>query len=76
MGIPFIASPTEPYKELINHGVNGFLVKHGREWSKYINMLVNDERLRTLMGYEARKVSEGRDIKKNIDKWTDAYKFV
>lgn len=75
MGIPFIASPTEPYKELINHGVNGFLVKRGRDWNKYIKLLL-DDKTRADMGKEARKISEGRDIKKNIGLWTDAYRII
>ena len=75
MGIPFIASPTEPYKKLIKHGVNGFLVKHSRDWAKYINLLM-DDKLRATMGREARKVAEGRDISKNISKWSNAYKMI
>ena len=73
MGIPFIASPTEPYKKLIKHGVNGFLVKHGRDWSKYIEMLINDDKLRNDMGRAARKVSESRDIKSNAWRWEEVY---
>jgi len=73
MNIPFIASPTEPYKKLIRHGVNGFIAKHGRDWTKYINLLINDSKLRNDMGSEARKVSEARDIKSNIGLWEDCY---
>jgi glycosyltransferase involved in cell wall biosynthesis len=73
MSIPFIASPTAPYKKLIKHGENGFLAKHGRDWTKYISLLINDAKLRHRMGVEARKVSEARDIQVNINKWTKAY---
>lgn len=73
MSIPFIASPTDPYKKLIKHGKNGLLAKHGRDWTKYIQLLVNDSKLRYEMGKEARKVSELRDIKLNIHKWEEAY---
>ncbi len=73
MNIPFIASPTEPYKKLVKHGVNGFLAKHGRDWTKYIELLISDNKLRYEMGREARKVSESRDIKKNISLWERAY---
>ena len=72
MGIPYIASPTEPYKKLIKHGVNGFLIKHGRDWSKYIKLLL-DDKTRADMGKAARKVSEGRDIKTNIWRWKEVY---
>ncbi len=73
MSIPFIASPTEPYKKLIKHGVNGFLAKHGRDWTKYIELLSSDGKLRNKMGSEARKVSESRSIEKNINLWRNAY---
>ncbi|MCE5328722.1 glycosyltransferase [bacterium] len=73
MSIPFIASPTEPYKKLIKHGINGFLAKHGRDWTRYINLLINDSKLRYNMGRQARKVSESRSIKKNINLWEEAY---
>jgi glycosyltransferase involved in cell wall biosynthesis len=75
MSIPFIASPTDPYKKLIDHCVNGFLAKHGRDWTKYINMLVSDSEMRLEMGKAARKVSESRDIAKNINLWEEAYEF-
>ena len=75
MNIPAIASPTVPYKKLINHGVNGYLVKHGRDWTKYINLLINDNELRINMGNEARKVSESRDIKLSINNWKEAYNY-
>ena len=74
MGIPAIASPTEPYRKLIKHGVNGFVAKHGRQWTKYIYELINDNDLRIAMGKAARLVSESRDIKNNIYKWKEAYK--
>jgi len=72
MGIPFIASMTEPYRKLVNHGVNGFLVKHSRDWTGYINLLM-DDKLRHDMGRAARKVSESRDIKLNINLWEEVY---
>ena len=73
MNIPFIASPTEPYRKLVKHGINGFLVKHSRDWLKYINLLVADDKLRNDMGSQARKVSESRDIKFNINLWEETY---
>ena len=73
MSIPFIASPTIPYQQLIIHGINGFVAKHGRDWTKYINLLITDDKLRNDMGKAARKVSESRDIKLNINLWERAY---
>jgi len=73
MGIPYIASPTVPYQKLIIHGINGFLVHKRRDWKDYINLLINDDKLRQNMGSQARKVSESRDIKKNINLWEEAY---
>lgn len=73
MSIPTLCSPTEPYRALISHGSNGFLIHKRSDWTKYLNLLLNDNDLRITMGNNARKVSESRDIKTNINKWMEAY---
>ena len=73
MSIPFIASPTEPYRALISHGSNGFLIHKRKQWTEYINLLLNDNNLRITMGNNARKVSELRSIENNIYKWRECY---
>lgn len=51
--IPIIASAVYRYAEMIEHGVNGFLVeprKDHKDWYKYIKRLILDDELRESMG--------------------------
>jgi glycosyltransferase involved in cell wall biosynthesis len=51
--IPIIASDVYRYAEMIEHGVNGFLVpprKDHKLWYKYMKQLILDDDLRESMG--------------------------
>lgn len=54
LGIPLIASDTEPYRRVIRHGENGFLVRREHEWGKLLKRLVDDPELRQRIGMMAR----------------------
>lgn len=71
-GIPTVASAVEPYNNYIEHGVDGFLVKHDHEWGKYIGML-RDPELRAQMGAAARLKAEQYDISNRHGEWLEAY---
>jgi len=73
MGIPAIVSPTQPYRKIIRHGENGFLVNHRRDWNKYINLLLTNDDIRINIGKQARLEAEARDLKANICLWKEAY---
>lgn len=51
--IPTIASPTPPYIEAINHGVNGFIAHHEEDWYKAFKLLITDKDLRKRTGKNA-----------------------
>lgn len=57
-GIPVIASDVYPYNTVIEHGVDGFLIKNAKDchkqWLKYTTELVNDPSLRYHMGQNLR----------------------
>lgn len=72
-GIPVIASDVRPYREFIQHGVNGFLVKKPHEWGSYLNMLATDDDLRENMGKQGKEVAAQYTIEKNWKLWADAY---
>jgi SAM-dependent methyltransferase/glycosyltransferase involved in cell wall biosynthesis len=40
--VPTIASPTEPYKNLIKNGINGFLASSEEQWYNYLKILLNN----------------------------------
>ncbi|MBK8418332.1 glycosyltransferase [Candidatus Villigracilis saccharophilus] len=44
--VPTVASPTQPFKNAIQHGVNGFLAGDSADWYKYLKMLIDDASLR------------------------------
>jgi glycosyltransferase involved in cell wall biosynthesis len=73
LGIPVIASDEPPYREFVEHGVNGFLVKRDHEWATYLNYLVADEGLRKDMGAAAKERAAEQTIQKHWHAWADAY---
>ena len=57
-GLPVIASPVGVNKEIVEHGVNGFLAETDREWADYLRILSSDPELRLQMGMAGRKKVE------------------
>ena len=76
LGIPVIASYSEPYRQYVRHGVTGFLVKHDHEWSRYLRDLVNDEAMRTEMGAAAKRQAASWTIQARYGAWEQAYREV
>lgn len=52
-GVCVIASPTEPYKNAVEHGVTGFLAETGDEWYACIKTILTDGALREKMAADA-----------------------
>ncbi|MDA9900448.1 glycosyltransferase family 4 protein [Planktomarina temperata] len=57
-GLPVVASPVGVNKEIVEHGVNGFLAETDAEWRMAIEMLLSDDDLRHRMGSAGRKKIE------------------
>lgn len=47
-GLAVVATDTPPYRDLIQHGVNGFLVSKNdpKKWTRYLEILLTDEEKR------------------------------
>jgi len=58
MGTPVVASPVGEQKYIIRHGVNGFLARNEDEWIHYLELLIEDGKLRREMGRRGRKTAE------------------
>lgn len=57
-GLPVVASPVGVNREIVEHGVNGFLAKTEAEWSNALITLLSDKELRRRMGLAGRKKVE------------------
>ena len=56
-GKPVIASPVGANRQVVRHGINGFLAETTEEWTEALRQLA-DPALRQRMGAEARKTVE------------------
>lgn len=72
-GIPVIASDCEAYRPVVEHGVNGFLVRHDHEWLRYMSELAGDDDLREKMGEAAQDMARRHTIEENWAQWAAAY---
>lgn len=52
---PTVATPTEPFREAIDHGVNGFLAADHDAWVAALDELVTDATTRARVGRRARR---------------------
>ena len=57
-GLPVVASPVGVNREIVEHGVNGFLAETDVEWIAALQTLLGDSDLRRRMGAEGRKKVE------------------
>ena len=57
-GLPVVASPVGVNKEIVEHGVNGFLAESDAEWRTAIEALISDQDLRRRMGAAGRQKVE------------------
>lgn len=57
-GLPVVASPVGVNRQIVEHGVNGFLANNEQEWQQAVTTLLGDSALRKRMGIEGRKKVE------------------
>ena len=72
-GIPYVASPTRPYKEYTDEGKNGFLAKRAHDWARHLERLVSDDNLRREMGVMAARKASAFKIADHAYKWNEVY---
>lgn len=54
-GLPVVASPVGANKQIVRHGVNGFLSDSADQWVEYLYRLISNEALRERMGSAGRE---------------------
>lgn len=57
-GLPVVASPVGVNRQIVEHGVNGFLVETENEWRQALHTLLSDRVLRERMGQAGRQKVE------------------
>lgn len=57
-GLPVVASPVGANREIVEHGVNGFLAETQEEWVQALSLLMSDSSLRRRMGDAGRSKVE------------------
>lgn len=57
-GLPVVASPVGFNREIVEHGVSGFLAETPEQWEKALTILLSDVNLRQSMGQVGRKIVE------------------
>ena len=57
-GLPVVASPVGVNREIVDHGVNGFLANSAEEWIEYLEALKENPELCRKMGTAGRKKVE------------------
>ncbi len=53
LGIPTIATPTEPYLNVIEDGINGLLAGNTDDWYNHLDYLISNKKAREIMGRAA-----------------------
>ncbi|MBW1973710.1 MAG: glycosyltransferase family 4 protein [Deltaproteobacteria bacterium] len=77
VSIPVVGSPVGVNKEIIEHGVNGFLAKKDEEWIKYLSYLIDNPEKRKVMGNMGRKkVEKEFSIKALIPQYINLFQFI
>lgn len=72
LGIPIIASDTEPYRRFVRHGETGYLARRPSDWATYLRRLATDPDLRTAMGKAAREQATQHTITTTAAAWERA----
>ncbi len=71
-GIPFVASPTDSYKDWTEEGTNGFLASSSKQWREHLETLL-DRETRSRMGESARRKARKFTIQRHWRKWAELY---
>lgn len=76
VGLPYIASPTDPYIEARDSGLKGYLASKPPHWVAFMSNLLSNPDLRAEIGYQNREMMESRTIEAQVGRWIDAWESV
>lgn len=74
VGVPFVCSPTSPYREFVESTGVGFLASSPKEWERLLRALFASPTLRAEQAAAGRQVVADRyTIEGNVDRWRQAW---
>jgi glycosyltransferase involved in cell wall biosynthesis len=71
LGVPFVASPTGPYRDLARHA--GVLAGKPREWEREVRRLIQSAGLRAELAGRGREWARGETVEANAWRWWNAW---
>lgn len=75
LGVPFVASPTGPYVELLARGA-GLVAERPKDWERLLKRLIANADDRAELAEAGREVARGLTIEGNCGRWWDAWSSV
>lgn len=72
VGVPFVASPTGPYRDLADMGA-GLLAANPTEWRARLELLTTSMDARAEVAERGRQVAAQWTIESRVDRWIDAW---
>jgi len=75
VGVPFVASPTGPYRELAERGA-GVIAESPRQWEGLVKRLVRDTGYREELAHRGREAAATMTVERNAHRWLEAWESV
>lgn len=77
LGVPMVASPVEPYAQVVTHGVTGMLARSAADWVAHLASLVSDaDQRRTIAAAALADVTSRFTMDHSADAWLAVLKEV
>lgn len=73
LGFPVVASDVTAYREFVQHGHTGFLVRKPTDWARHLQALAADPDMRTEMSTNARRYAAQFAIEDQAQRWLEVY---
>ncbi len=73
LGIPVLASDVGPYRDFVQDGKTGYLIRKPGEWGRRLDELINDNEARLEMGRNAREAAKVYTVESGYKVWADLF---
>jgi len=76
VGLPYVASPTDPYISAHSEGLMGYLARKPAQWVAFLSNLLSNAEMRAEIGGRNREMMESRTIEAQAGRWIEAWESV